>query len=206
MIRLGLTGSIGMGKSLAAQAFRRQGAVVFEADAEVHRLLAPGGCGVPPVLAAFPACGRADPRGPAVDRAALGREVFRAGSNLKRLEAILHPLVRQAEAKALATARRRRAPFMVSDIPLLFETRGEGRYDAVAVVHAPAFIQRARVLRRPGMTPARLADILGRQMPSVDKCRRADFVIPTGLGRRTSLLAVKRIARRLRRWRQWHHA
>ncbi|MSP83639.1 MAG: dephospho-CoA kinase [Alphaproteobacteria bacterium] len=198
MITLGLTGSIGMGKSVATRTFRELGAVIFDADAEVHKLLASGGGAVAAVLAAFPDCGRAGPEGAAIDRAALGHVVFRGGPGLERLEAILHPLVRRAEERTKGLARRRRAWLVVCDIPLLFETGGQSRYDAVAVVDAPAFVQRTRVLRRPGMTAARLADILGRQMPSRVKRRRADFVIPTGLGRRTSLLAVRRIARRLR--------
>lgn len=198
MIVLGLTGSIGMGKSVALRNFRRAGAVVFDADAEVHRLLAPGGAAVGPVLAAFPDCARDGPAGRAIDRRALGLRVFAGGAELRRLESILHPMVRRAERGAIARARRRRAWLVVCDIPLLFETEGAGRYDAVAVVHAPPFVQRARVMRRPGMTAERLAGILDRQMPSDRKRRLADFVIPTGLGRRPGWLAVRRIVRTLR--------
>jgi len=197
MLVLGLTGSIGMGKTLAARAFRRLGAPVFDADAEVHRLLGPGGRGVGPVLAAFPGVGRDTPRGRAIDRPALGRQVFGDPAALRRLEGILHPLVRQAERRFLDAARRRRRPLAVLDIPLLYETRGEDRCDAVAVVDAPLFVQRARVLRRPGMTPERLADVMARQMPSAEKRRRADFVIPTGLGRHVSWRAIRRIVREL---------
>jgi dephospho-CoA kinase len=197
MIVVGLTGSIGMGKSTAARHFRGAGAPVFDADAAVHRLFAAGGAAVVPVLAAFPGCGRDGDR--AVDRAVLGRRVFGDGAALARLEAIVHPLVRAREAAFLAAARRRRRAVAVLDIPLLFETKGEGRCDAVVVVDAPPFVQAARVLRRPGMTAARLSDILARQMPSREKCRRADAVIPTGRGQRTSLVAVRAFLRRLAR-------
>ena len=199
MIVLGLTGSIGMGKTVAARNFRALGAAVFEADAEVHRLFAPGGRAVGPVGEAFPECFCDTPRGPAVDRAALGKQVFGDARALARLEAIVHPLVRQAEGEFLRRARRRRCRLAVLDIPLLFETGGTDHCDAVAVVHAPVNVQRGRVLRRQGMTAARFADILSHQMSSQEKCRRADFIIPTGLGRRTGYRAVQRIVCELAR-------
>ncbi len=175
---LGLTGSIGMGKSTAARLLRRLGLAVHDSDAEVHRLLGPGGAAVAAVAAAFPGVVAAG----AVDRAALGRLVFADRTALGRLESILHPLVRRAETAFLRRQARRRAPLVVLDVPLLLETGGWRRCDAVVVVTAPAFLQARRVLRRPGMTRRRLAEVRARQMPDADKIRRADFVVPTGTG------------------------
>ena len=197
MVVLGLTGSIGMGKSTAARALLRRGAWLWDADAVVHELLGPGGAAVRPVLAAFPAVGRETPSGTAIDRKALGRIVFDDGAALRRLEAIVHPLVRRDERAFVASARRARARFVVLDIPLLFETRGGARWNASAVVSAPAFVQRARVLGRRGMTADRLEAILRQQLGDAEKRRRADFTIPTGLGKRDSLRAIDAIARRL---------
>lgn len=187
---LGLTGSIAMGKSTASHAFRCFGVPVFDADAAVHRLFAPGGAAVMPVGAAFPGC--ADAAG-GIDRAALARQVFRDPAALDRLEAIVHPLVSAAERRFLARSAAARRPLTVLDIPLLYETGGERLVDAVAVVSAPAFLQAQRVLRRKGMSAARLAAIRRRQLPDVEKRRRADFVIPTGLDRRQSVRAIARI-------------
>lgn len=184
---LGLTGSIGMGKSTAARMLRRLGVPVHDADATVHALLAKGGRAVAAVEAAFPGVVRDG----AVDRGELGRRVFGDAAALKRLETILHPLVRQAEKQFLARHRQRRTPLVVLDIPLLFETGGEKRCDKVAVVSAPALVQEQRVMKRPGMTRERLAAILKKQMPDVEKRRRADFVVPTGLG---MLPALRRLA------------
>ncbi len=192
---LGLTGSIGMGKSTAAAMLRRLGLPVHDADATVHRLFGRGGAAVAPIAAAFPGVVRDG----AVDRKALGAVVFGDPAALRRLEAIVHPLVRAAEGEFLRRARRRRVRLVVLDIPLLYETGGAGRCDAVAVVTAPPFLQAQRVLRRPGMTPERLAAIRAAQMPDAEKRRRADFVIPTGLGRRPTLRALLLVARRLRR-------
>ena len=193
MIILGLTGSIAMGKSVAAGQFRQQGVPVYDADAAVHRLLGPQGAAVSPVELAFPGVRRDTPRGSAIDRAALGRIVFADKAGLRRLESILHPLVRGEERRFLAAAARRRCRLVVLDIPLLFETGSESRCDAVAVVSAPTAVQRQRALRRPGMDPARLATILAAQTPDAEKRRRADFIIQTGLGRRFSLRAIRRI-------------
>lgn len=187
---LGLTGSIAMGKSTASSLFRAFGVPVFDADAAVHGLFVPGGAAVGPVLNAFPDC--ADGRG-GIDRKALGKEVFDNPPALKRLEQIVHPMVRAVQRHFLvnqAADRRRRRSLVVMDIPLLYETGGDRLMDAVAVVSAPAFLQAQRVLRRPGMTKARLAAILARQMPDLVKRKRADFVIPTGLGKRTSIKAI----------------
>ncbi len=194
MLVLGLTGSIAMGKSTAARTFRSFGLPVFDADAAVHRLLGPGGAGVAPVGAAFPDCARAR----AIDRQQLGRRVFGDPAALARLEAILHPLVRAEQDRFLGRCRARGERLAVLDIPLLYETRGEGRVDAVAVVSAPRFLQTQRVLRRPGMTPARLAAIRARQLPDREKRRRADFVIPTGLDRRRAVEAIAAVIDRLR--------
>ncbi len=186
MIILGLTGSIGMGKSTAARQLRRLGFPVHDADAVVHRLLARGGAAVTAIAAAFPGVVRDG----VVDRRALGARVFGDPVSLRRLEAILHPLVRQAEHAFLARARRQRRRLVVLDIPLLFETGGQARCDAVAVVSAPPFVQARRVLARPGMTAERLEAIRRSQMADVDKRRRADVIIPTGLGYRPALRAL----------------
>jgi dephospho-CoA kinase len=199
---LGLTGSIGMGKSTAAAMFRRDGIAVHDADAVVHDLLRRGGAAVPAVEAAFPGVVRDG----AVDRRALGARVFGDPAALRRLEAILHPLVRRRLRRFLLQAGRRGDALVVLDIPLLFETRGERFCDGVAVVSAPRLLQRQRVLARPGMTPEKFAAILAAQMPDRDKRRRADWVVPTGLGRRASRLALRAVRRQAlarpgRRWR-----
>jgi dephospho-CoA kinase len=194
MIVLGLTGSVAMGKSTAAQSLRSFGLPVFDADAAVHRLLGPGGGGVGPVGQAFPECAGAR----AIDRARLGARVFGDPRALARLETILHPLVRAEQRRFLARWRARGAWLAVLDIPLLYETGGERFVDAVAVVSAPAFLQAQRALHRPGMTRPRLAAILARQLPDREKRRRADFVIPTGLERRRAVQAIAAIIDRLR--------
>jgi dephospho-CoA kinase len=191
---LGLTGSIGMGKSTAAGTFRRLRVPVFDADAAVHRLQGRGGAAVRPIEAAFPGTTR-DGR---VDREALRRRVLGDPAALTRLERIVHPLVRRAERAFLAAARRRGEPLAVLDIPLLFETRGEGRVDLVVVVSAPPAVQRARVLARGGMTEERLAAILARQMPDALKRRRADHVVRTGLSRHAAQRHIRAIVRSLR--------
>ena len=191
---LGLTGSIGMGKSTATRAFARFGAAIWDADAEVHRLMAKGGEAVAAVTAAFPEARIEEGDGAAVDRQILGKSVFADKAQLRRLEAILHPMVRRAERRFLAAAERRRCRLAVLDIPLLFETGGEARCDATAVVSAPEFVQRARVLSRRGMTAEKYDAILARQMSDWEKCRRADFVIRTGLNKRNSARAARRIA------------
>jgi dephospho-CoA kinase len=190
MFVLGLTGSIAMGKSTASSSFRAFGVPVFDADGAVHDLFRPGGAAVPPVLRAFPGCG--DPSG-GIDRILLGRAVFDDKAALARLEAIVHPLVRQAQRRFLARHAGEGRPLAVLDIPLLYETGGNRLMDAVAVVSAPAMLQRQRVLRRPGMTPERLEAILARQMPDARKRRLADFVIPTGQSRRLAIVAIGRI-------------
>jgi len=192
---LGLTGGIAMGKSAASATFRSFGVPVFDADAAVHDLLAPGGAAVKPVLAAFPDCRAADG---GIDRAALGGLVFADPAALERLEAIVHPLVHAAERRFLARCAGFGEPLVVLDIPLLFETGAQAMVDAVAVVSAPRFLQGQRVLRRPGMTEERLAAIRTRQLPDAEKQKRADFVIHTGLSRRRAAAAIGRIVRTLR--------
>ena len=194
MYLLGLTGSIAMGKSTAAETFRALGVPVFDADAAVHRLLAAGGGAVAEVGAAFPAC-RTDA---GIDRRALGRLAFADPAVLGRLEGILHPRVRALERRFLGRCAALRRPLVVLDIPLLFETAGERLVDGVAVVSAPGLVQAQRVLRRPGMTPERLAAIRARQLPDAEKRRRADFVIPTGLERRRAVAAIAGLVDRLR--------
>jgi dephospho-CoA kinase len=174
-IRLGLTGSIGMGKSAVAAMFRDEGVPLFDADAEVHRLQAADGALVPAIAAAFP--GTTGPAG--VDRGRLGAAVLNDPAALARLEGIIHPAVAAAR-NAFLTAYADSA-LVVLDIPLLFEKGGAEQVDAVVVVSAPAEIQRARVLARPGMSDARFAAILALQMPDAEKRRRADFVIDTGV-------------------------
>ncbi|MFN9096742.1 MAG: dephospho-CoA kinase, partial [Alphaproteobacteria bacterium] len=169
---IGLTGGIGMGKSTASAIFRRHRVPIFDADQAVHALQAVGGRAVRPIEAAFPGT----TRGGAVDREALRRAVLGNPIALKQLERIVHPLVRDAEKRFLATARRAGKPLVVLDIPLLLETGGEKRVDKVVVVSAPAAVQAARVMRRPGMTRERLAAIRARQMPDAEKRKRADVV------------------------------
>lgn len=191
MFILGLTGSIGMGKTTAADAFRRLGVPVHDADATVHRLMVAGGLAVPAVSEHFPDC----IQGGVVDRKALGARVFDDDAALKILEGVLHPLVRADEQRFLRQYARRGATLVVLDIPLLFETGAEGRCDAVAVVSAPDFVQRQRVMARPGMTAEKMAAILGRQMADAEKKRRAAFVIQTGQGRADALRTIREIVR-----------
>jgi dephospho-CoA kinase len=189
LIILGLTGSIGMGKSTAAAALRQMGVPVHDADASVHRLMSHGGAAVGFIEAAFPGTALDG----AIDRKELGRRVYADPDEMKRLESILHPMVREQEKIFLQTARARGHPVAVLDIPLLYETGGEKRCDAVIVVTAPKFLQDQRVLRRPGMTRQRLQEILAKQMPDAEKRARADFVVQTGNGKRASREALARI-------------
>ncbi len=171
---LGLTGSIGMGKSRVAEMFREFGVPVFDADAAVHRLQGPNGALIPAIEHAFP--GTTGPGG--VDRAALGAQVFGDREALGRLEAIVHPAVATLRKEFLM--EHAGMNLVVFDIPLLFEKGGWEQVDAVAVVSAPAEVQRTRVLARPGMTPDKFARILSLQTPDAEKRERADYVIDTG--------------------------
>ncbi len=194
MIVIGLTGSIAMGKTTAAGILSRMGLPVHDADAAVHRLFGNGGAAVAAVGRAFPGTVRDG----TVDRDALGRQVFRDPEALRRLEVIVHPMVRADSDEFLRRCARRRAPMAVLDIPLLFETGRERDCDATILVSAPAFLQAQRVLRRPGMTEQRLAEIRARQMPDREKRRRADFVVWTGLSRRETLRQLAGIVKLLR--------
>ncbi len=200
MIVLGLTGSIGMGKSTAAGMLAAMGAPVCDSDALVHRLLAKGGRAVPAIDAAFPGVVVDG----AVDRRALGAAVFGDPAALARLEAILHPMLHGTQRDFLAGAARRGVKVAVLDIPLLFETGGERKVDVTVVVSAPPAVQKARVLARPGMTVEKFAGILARQTPDVEKRRRADHVVPTGAGRLVTRRALRCIVRKLRRHRGRH--
>jgi dephospho-CoA kinase len=179
---LGLTGSIGMGKSAVAAMFQGLGVPVFDADKAVHELQGPGGALLPAIERAFP--GTTGPNG--VDRPKLGAAVFGNPEALKTLEMIVHPEV--AEMRRTFLADNADAPLIVFDIPLLFEKAGQHGLGAVLVVSASAKAQRARVLRRPGMTPDKFAQILKLQVPDADKRARADYVIDTG----TSLAKTRR--------------
>jgi dephospho-CoA kinase len=175
MIIIGLTGSIGMGKSTVAKMFAEEGAPAFDSDAAVHALYAPGGAGVAAVGAAFPGVVKDG----AIDRDALSARVVGDEAAIQQLESIVHPLVRQAQAEFLQVNRAAGAKYVVLDIPLLFESGGTKLVDKVVVVSAPAQLQRERVLSRPGMTAAKFETILARQIPDAEKRARADFVIDT---------------------------
>ncbi|MBN8919111.1 MAG: dephospho-CoA kinase [Rhizobiales bacterium] len=189
MLILGLTGSIGMGKSATAGLFAAEGVRVHDADRAVHRLYE--GDAVVPIEAAFPGVTR-DGR---VDRERLARLVLGDGAAMQRLEAIVHPLVRRETQRFLDAALAAGARIVVFDIPLLFETKGEGRVDAIVVVSAPADMQRARVLARPGMTAEKFAAILARQVPDEEKRRRAHFVVDTSRGFDSARAQVRGILR-----------
>lgn len=178
MIIVGLTGSIGMGKSTVAKMFVEEGAPVFDSDAAVHALYAPGGAAVAPVEAAFPGVTKDG----AIDREALSKRVLGDAAAIKQLEQIVHPLVRQAQMHFLQSNRDAGTPVVVLDIPLLFEGGGAALVDKTVVVSAPAEAQRKRVLARPGMTAEKFESILARQVPDAEKRARADFVIDTGVG------------------------
>lgn len=184
---LGLTGSIGMGKSTTAKMFTDAGVPVHDSDETVHRLYA--GKAAPLVEAAFPGTTKAG----VVDRARLAEKVLGDPAALKTLEAIIHPLVRADADAFLGLHRAAGAPIVVLDIPLLFETGGRGRVDKVVVVTAPAEVQRARVLERPGMSEEKFAAILAKQVPDADKRRQADFIVDTGQGFDVARSAVKAI-------------
>jgi dephospho-CoA kinase len=187
MKTIGLTGSIGMGKSAVAQMFVDEGIAMFDADAAVRRLQGPGGRLLPAIEAAFP--GTTGPHG--VDRVELGARVFGDDAAIKRLEAIVHPAV--GEERAAFLARHGDDDMVVFDIPLLFETGGDRHVDVVVVVSADVETQQARVLARPGMTRERLADILARQTPDAEKRARAHYVIATDCPMDQTRDAVRRV-------------
>ena len=193
MIVLGLTGSIGMGKSTTAAMFAEAGALVWNADEAVHRLYARGGAAVGPVDDAFPGVVVDG----AVDRNRLAEALGRDDQAFKRLEAIVHPLVAAGRRDDLVAAAAEGVGLAVLDIPLLYETGGETVMDAVVVVTAPVEVQRARVLARPGMTAERLDAILARQVPDAEKRRRADFIVDTGQGLEAARQQVRSIIDRV---------
>jgi dephospho-CoA kinase len=194
MLIVGLTGSLAMGKSETARMFGELGCPVFDADAEVHRLYTAGGAAVAPVAALFPAA-LVDG---AIDRAKLSALLLADPSALPQLESIVHPLVRDAEARFIAAARDADQPFVILDIPLLFETGRDSAVDRIVVVSAPAAIQRQRALARPAMTEEKLEQLLSRQTSDADKRARADFIVETGRGLDDAFDQVRRIVSRLR--------
>jgi len=187
MFILGLTGSLGMGKSTTARFFAEEGVPVHDADAVVHRLY--DGEAAAAIEAAFPGT----TVGGKVDRDKLAARVLGDAAALKRLEAIVHPLVQEAERRLLAETQARGEKVAVLDIPLLFETGGQDRVDAVVVVSAPPEVQRSRALERPGMTVDKLDAILAKQMPDHEKQRRADFVVDTSRGFEAARAQVRAI-------------
>ncbi len=194
MLVLGLTGSIGMGKTETAKMFRSLGIPVFDADAAVHQLYAEGGAAVAAVEEAFPGV-TVDGT---IDRDRLGQAVLGNADAIARLEKIVHPLVRQAQIDFRLRAEAEGADIAVLDIPLLYETGGEARVDKVVVVSAPADVQRKRVLERPGMTEEKFNAILAKQLPDPEKRARADFVIETDRGLDDALQQVKALVETLR--------
>ncbi|MFO0019012.1 MAG: dephospho-CoA kinase [Alphaproteobacteria bacterium] len=189
MIHIGLTGSIGMGKSTTARMFRDAGVPVYDADAAVADLYVPGGAAVEPLEAAFPGVTRDG----AVDREALRIRVLGDDAAMTRLNAVVHSLLGRDRLEFHRKAEASGADVLVFDIPLLFETGGERNMDAVVVVTAPAEVQRARVLAREGMTPERLDAILARQTPDAQKRERADFIIDTSQGLEAARAEVARV-------------
>tara|TARA_Y100001970_G_scaffold287376_1_gene411892 strand:- start:18382 stop:19056 length:675 start_codon:yes stop_codon:yes gene_type:complete len=195
VIIVGLTGSIGMGKSTAASMFRRMNIPVYDSDMAVHTVLGKGGSAVKSIEVAFPDVVIDG----VVDRHALGDRVFGDSAAIEKLECIIHPLVRQRQDWFLKRCGARRVGLAVLDIPLLFEVGLDVRCDASIVVSAPASIQEARVLARPGMTREKFDDIKARQIPDAVKRRRADFVVPSGRGRAETLRHLLRIAKLMRK-------
>lgn len=195
MYRLALTGSIGMGKSTTAKMFADLGVLVWDADAAVARLYGPGGAAVDSVGAIVPSAVSGD----AIDRAALRAAVTADPSLIKQLEQAVHPLVGVDRAAFMSQAEASGADIILCDIPILFETGGDAAFDAVAVVSAPADVQRARVLARPGMTEDALAMILARQTPDAEKRARATWVIDTGQGMEAARDQVRAIVAEIRK-------
>jgi dephospho-CoA kinase len=195
VLNIGLTGSIGMGKSTTAAMFRQAGIPVYDADAAVGQLYLAGGAAVEPLEAAFPGVTRDG----AVDREALRQRVLGDDAAMAKLNSVVHPLLGKDRAAFYLDAEALGADMVVLDIPLLFETGGERNMDVVVVVSAPADVQRARVLARPGMSPERLDAILSRQMPDADKRARADFVVDTGRGLEAAEAQVRDIISALKR-------
>ena len=195
MILVGLTGSIGMGKSTVAQMFADEGVPAYNADDAVHAMYRKGGAAVASVGKAFPGVVIDG----AIDRERLSKDVLNNAGELARLEAIVHPLVGALQMAFLQTARDAGAPLVVLDIPLLFETGGEKRVDVTVVVSAPAVVQRARVLARPGMTAEKFEAILAKQTPDAEKRARANFTIDTGGSLEATRAQVKAVLKALKK-------
>ena len=196
MFILGLTGSIGMGKSATAKMFREFGIPVHDADATVHQLMGPKGRATKQIEATFQGCLAEDG---SVDRQKLGSHVFENDEALKNLEAILHPMVRDEERKFLRLCQLHRNPLVVLDIPLLFETKGEERCNAVAVVSASKTLQAKRVMARSGMTREKFQAIVKKQTPDALKRKKADYIILSGAGFRTARNQVQHIINEIKR-------
>ncbi|TDI61148.1 MAG: dephospho-CoA kinase [Alphaproteobacteria bacterium] len=196
MILLGLTGSIGMGKSETANMFRREGVPVYDSDAEVHKLQAPGGRALPQIEATFPGVVIDG----VLDRAALGQRVFGQLPELRKLEAIIYPMMGKAQRDFLRQATQRGDPVVVLDVPLLFETGGDKYVDASVVVSAPKDLQRKRVLARPDMTMEKFAGVLSQQMPDGEKRKRADYIVHSGLGKAFALQQVRAILQQMKNY------
>ena len=189
MIKIGITGSIAMGKTTAARHFQRAGIWVYDSDLAVHGLLSKGGEAVDIISKDFPEV----IKNRSVDRGLLGELVFNNKMAIRKLEAILHPLVRKQQIKFLSKATRNRQKFAVLDVPLLFETGGDKNCDFTACVSAPTFLQYMRAMRRPKMTRSKLRGIIEFQIPNEIKCQKADFIIRSGLSIKSSLYDVKTI-------------
>lgn len=200
MIILGLTGSIGMGKTVAANTFRSFMVPVHDADKTVHDLMDPGGEAFDKIADWFPGV----VENGKINRRHLGDVVFGNAEDLCRLESIVHPLVRRRKHRFLAAAARRQCPLVVLDVPLLFETAGDRHCDGVVTVTAPWFVQRARVLSRPGMTQEKFQAILAMQTPDREKRHLSEFIVQTGNGRLESLRAIRNIINETRTWRGGH--
>lgn len=192
----GLTGSIGMGKSLVAALLRGRRLPVFDSDKAVHTLLSPKGAAFQSVARAFPAAW--DAKNHVIDRQKLGAIVFADPVARRHLESLLHPLVDQMQKRFVLKARRMGARHVILDIPLLYETRGDKKCDAVICATAPFFVQRLRVLNRPGMNAQKFQAVLSQQLPDHEKRRRADATIPTGLGRAFSIRALQRLLHQMK--------
>lgn len=195
MVIVGLTGSIGMGKSETAKMFRRLGIAVYDADAAVHGIYAPGGSAVAPIEEAFP--GVTGPNG--VDRDALAKRVLNDPAALKKLESIVHPLVGLEQQKFLAQAAAEKAEIIVIDVPLLYETGGQKRVDCVVLVSAPYEMQRERVLARPGMSEEKFQSILAKQVPDAQKREQADYIIDSSKGLEAAMAQVEALIPLLRK-------
>lgn len=194
MLLVGLTGSIGMGKSETTKMFAALGVPVYDADAAVHALYAAGGDAVEPIGEAFPGVIKDG----AIDREELGKRVLGAPDELRRLEKIIHPLVGLSQLEFLQNAEKSGAAMVVLDIPLLFETGGEARVDVAVVVSAPADLQRQRVLARPGMSVKKFESILAKQVPDAQKREQADFIVDSSRGLEPAMADVKGIIEALK--------